>query len=122
MIRIAHTACLALLVIVVVVSYGVKEETSALMDEKQELAATLERKRVKIATLEAEWTHLTSEPYLRALAARLYGEGRLLGAEGEPLEPLGLDQLLVLEQDDPAAMATSEIRRRAPAEQDGTQR
>lgn len=113
MIRIAHTLGLALLVIVVVVSYGVKEETSALIDEQKELLATLERKKAKIATLEAEWTHLTSRPYLEELAARLYGEGRILGADGEPLEPLRLDQTLELDRPDPSVMATGEVRRGA---------
>lgn len=111
MIRIAHTAGLALLVAVVLVAYGVKEETRALLDERNSLIATLEAKHDEIATLKAEWEHRTSPSELKRLAVRLFGEGRILGADGEPLEPLRAGQVLDLGRPDPETIATGEIRK-----------
>ncbi len=96
MIRLAHTALLALLVAVALVSYGAKEEVRAKRAKLGELRAEAAALEAEIATLTAEWRHLSSPSALRALAKRLYGEAAFRAPDGAPLAAWRPDQLLDL--------------------------
>ncbi|MBX2855501.1 MAG: hypothetical protein KTR21_10955 [Rhodobacteraceae bacterium] len=96
MFRILHTACAALLVAAALIAYGVKEETAALQREKQDLQRRKARLAAEIATLEAEWAYLNGPETLLRTAAKVYGPGRLIGAEGEVLTELRPEQAVSL--------------------------
>lgn len=99
MIRILHTACAALLVAVALIAYGVKQEVRALRSEKASLERAKESAEAALATAEAEWRHWNDPAQLRRTAARLYGPGRLVDADGRALSPPGPGQVLALEAD-----------------------
>lgn len=102
MIRILHTACAALLVVVALVAYGVKEETGALRDEVKRLTAQKAEMESEIKRLETEWAYLNGPEQLLAIARRVYGADpsgapRLIGGEGELLTPWRPEQLASLQ-------------------------
>lgn len=97
MIRILHTACAGLLVAVALIAYGVKEETRALRSEVTRLNGEKVRLAAEIATLEAEWSYLNGPETLLRIAERVYGPGRLIGADGAVLSPWRPEQLVELQ-------------------------
>lgn len=107
MIRLLHTACAALLVMVALVAYGVKEETAALRDQIVDLEQRKADLHDEIAMLRAEWSYLNGPDMLARIAARVYGEGRFIGADGGVLQPWRPEQLVELR----------DLPRKAPATQ-----
>lgn len=102
MIRILHTACAGLLVVIALVAYGVKEETGALREEVQRLTAQKAAMQSEIQRLETEWAYLNGPEQLLAIARRVYGADphgapRLLGGEGELLIPWRPEQVATLQ-------------------------
>lgn len=96
MIRIAHTALLALLVGVALVGYGVTEEIRRKRAVLMELVAQQEAVAEEIRVLRLELAHLSSPDRLRDLLRRLHGVPGLRDADGVALAPWRSDQLVDL--------------------------
>lgn len=94
MIRILHTACAGLLVMVALLAYGLKEETAQLRREVDRLKAERAELADAIDLQRAEWAALNAPDTLRRIADHLYGEGRMLGADGEILTAWRPEQLV----------------------------
>lgn len=96
MIRIAHTALLALLVGVALVTHGGKQEIRQKRAELDDLAERQAAVRAEIDTLQLELAHLSSPDRLRALLRRLHGAPSLRDPSGAALAPWRPDQLVDL--------------------------
>lgn len=96
MIRIAHTALLALLVAVALITHGAKQESRQKRAELDGLAERQAAVRAEIETLRLELAHLSSPDRLRELLRQIHGAPGLRDPSGAALAPWRPDQLVDL--------------------------